>query len=117
VGVEGGTGKERIQVKGERRAPTGPKEIFVEVKEDLLLTNVAKDGYTVVSELMNIIALEPNGSTLVVVGSVFVTQNAMPRLASLSPIGGTLRSKICKGGSDEPSEERLGRIKQATLLK
>ena len=40
---EGGTGKERIQVKGERRAPTGPKEIFVEVKEDLLLTNVAKE--------------------------------------------------------------------------
>ena len=78
---------------------------------------MTKDGRAIEREVTDIITLEPNGGTLVVVGSVFIPQDAVPRFAALPPISSMLGSKTNQRVSDKRAKKRHKRAERATLLK
>ena len=63
----------------------------------MLFTRMTSHRDSVVREGFNFISLKTDGSTLVVVGRVFITKNALPDLAMLSPIGRVLLTGTGEG--------------------
>ena len=68
---------------------------------------VAEDRQAIVDEGPNLVLLQPDSCTLVVVSRVLIAQNTLLNFPPLLPKGGTLSGKPAKRRANQGSEERF----------